>query len=312
MKYIKYLEGFFNKKSESKLKLVRQEDDISCGPASLKMISDYYKLSTSIEELKIIMGTDYQSGTTDIKMKKGLDYLSLDYEQFNVGNKEECYTKAKEILNQGGFILFRTLTKGIKHWISCDSFNGKFHILDPWLGIYDLSESDLDKVWQPRQFDGFIVKGIKKFDIGSISIEHIQEQDKEQIIHMCSLIFSNVMSYEENIEYITEEADFTKSVKLVANGNIVGCYLLKDISIKKLTNQKGIEGIALAVLPSYRKYGLGEKLKDWLEKWAKNKGYDFIFGQHLKGLKNIDYWLKRRELFAENEHSYYTIKYLNK
>jgi len=55
---------------------------------------------------------------------------------------------------------------------------------------------------------------------------------------------------------------------------------------------------------------LGDKLKDWFENYAKDNGYDFIFGQHLKGLNNIDSWLKRRELYKEDKHSYYTIKYL--
>lgn len=71
-----------------------------------------------------------------------------------------------------------------------------------------------------------------------------------------------------------------------------------------------MEGVALGLKKEYRGNGFGEKLKDWFENYAKDNGYDFIFGQHLKGLNNIDFWLKRRELYREDKHSYYTIKYL--
>lgn len=293
-----------------KLKLIYQPDGISCGPTSLKMVSDYYGIICSIEELTIAMGTDNKTGTTDVKMKLGLEYLSLDYEQFS-GGKDISYNKLYTALKNGNMILLRTLVKGIKHWICCDGYSETkktFNILDPWLGNYELDVNGIENIWSPREYDGFIVKGISKKNITNFQILPITENDKHQIISMCSTIFSGLMSYNNNYNYIKSSTDFTKSVKLVVNDEIVGAYLIKEIILE---GKIGLEGVALAIKPTYRKYGLGEKLKDWLENYAKDNKYAFIFGQHLKGLSNINYWLKRRELYSENEHSYYTIKWLN-
>ena len=115
------------------------------------------------------------------------------------------------------------------------------------------------------------------------------------------------MSYDDNQDYIRSIVDFDISCKLTNNGDIIGFYLL---SHKKIKDKSGLEGVALGLKKEYRGNGLGDKLKDWFENYAKDNGYDFIFGQHLKGLNNIDSWLKRRELYKEDKHSYYTIKYL--
>jgi GNAT superfamily N-acetyltransferase len=136
-------------------------------------------------------------------------------------------------------------------------------------------------------------------------IEEISSDDIDEIVDMASIIFSNVMSYDDNQEYIREVTHFDLSSKLTLNGKIIGCYL---VAPKVLDGDKGLEGIALAVKPEFRGKGFGELLKDWFENYAKSNGYKFVFGQHLKGLHNIDNWLKRRELHSEDAHSYYTIK----
>ena len=310
---IKTFNEFLNESvnQTNRLSLVNQPDGITCGPAALKMIADYYKVVVCLEELKLEMGTDDKTGTTDLKMIKGLDYISADYKQFEVGNKESAYKLMKECLATDGFVLFRTKTKGVLHWIVCDSFqNGKLHILDPWLGEYTHDEKSLDEVWAPRKWDGFAVNGIKKLKIQSSKIEKIEHRDVPEIVDFTAKIFSNVMEYEENVEYIKSATDFSRSVKLTVDDEIVGCYLVHDITLKKVPGKKGIEGVALAIKPAFRKYGLGEKLKDWLENYAKLSGYDYVYGQHLKGLSNIDYWLKRRKLLHEDKYLWHTILYV--
>lgn len=155
------------------------------------------------------------------------------------------------------------------------------------------------------------MKYLKRFNesikLGEIKIEKIKKEDIDEVVNIASHIFSNVMPYDANQSYIRSVTDFDISCKLTNNDEIIGFYLL---SPKNLKDKKGLEGIALGVKPEYRGKGLGEKLKDWFENFAKSNGYEFIFGQHLKGLHNIDSWLKRREIYKEDEHSYYTIKYL--
>lgn len=158
------------------------------------------------------------------------------------------------------------------------------------------------------------MKYLKRFNesinIGEIKIEKIQKDDIDEVVDMASKIFSNVMSYEDNQQYIRSVTDFDLSCKLTNNGEIIGCYLIAPIKLARLKGRKGLEGIALAVKEEYRGKGLGNKLKDWFESYAKDNDYDFIFGQHLKGLHDIDSWLKRREIYKEDRLSYYTIKYL--
>jgi len=158
------------------------------------------------------------------------------------------------------------------------------------------------------------MKGYKQFInenlLSDIKIEKIEKKDIHEIIHMSSVIFSHVMSYKNNVKYISNVTDFDKSVKLTNDGDIIGCYLVNDIELEEFRDKKGIEGIAICVKPEYRNYGLGEKLKDWLEEYAEDNDYDFIFGELLKGLKNLKQWLKRMDLYKEDDHSYYIIKHL--
>lgn len=290
--------------SES-IKHIKQPDGISCGPTCLKMISDLFNISVTIEELKIVCGTDTLTGTTDIKMIKGLDYLNLDWEQFPLKDKKKAFDRLELAMSEGNVILFRTLIHGVKHWIICDPTKDKFYILDPWLGEYELESDKLDQIWGARDYDGFIIKGIKPLE-GKPAIEPIEKEDIEKVKNMAALVFTNVMTYRGNMSYLSG-ADWDKSVKLVYNGEIVGCYLIKieDISRKE---PGGVEGFALAIKPGYRKYGWGEMLKNWFENWAKESGYKYVWGLHLSGLKNKEFWLKRRELYSDNGGSFKTIK----
>ena len=158
------------------------------------------------------------------------------------------------------------------------------------------------------------MKYLKRFNesvkLGQIKIEQIKKEDIDEVVDIASHIFSNVMSYDANQSYIRSVTDFDISCKLTNNDEIIGFYLLAPKKLRDLKDKNGLEGIALGIKPDYRGNGLGEKLKDWFEDYAKDNGYDFIFGQHLKGLHNINDWLKRREIYREDVHSYYTIKYL--
>jgi hypothetical protein len=58
----------------------------------------------------------------------------------------------------------------------------------------------------------------------------------------------------------------------------------------------------LAVDKSIRGMGWGNKLKDY----PKTLGIDYIWGQQLKTLNNLNDWLKRRELVGETNSVYIT------
>jgi len=88
----------------------------------------------------------------------------------------------------------------------------------------------------------------------------------------------------------------------------MGLYLLGDSQLDSLTlnekyvKLKGIEGVLLVVNEEIRGQGCGDKLKDY----PKTLDFDYIWGQQLKTLNNLEYWLKRRELITETKSVYIT------
>ena len=294
------------------IKLINQPDSISCGPTCLQMIADSFKITTTIDELKTICQTDYESGTTGSRMILGLDYIGLDWERFPKQN-ESAYQKLKQAKLNKNLVLFRTLIGGVKHWILCSFESDELIIFDPASKKkYTLSEEKLDQIWSARQYDGFIIKGQKKLDI-TAQISFISESEIDQVVHMSSLIFTNVMSYSSNYHYMKNSSvDFQNSVKLTVDGKIIGAYLIRKRNISFSEPGNGIEGFALSIIPAYRKFGFGEMLKEWLENWAIQNNFDYVWGQHLAGLNNKQFWLKRRQLYSEGAGLFKTIKRFKK
>ena len=76
----------------------------------------------------------------------------------------------------------------------------------------------------------------------------------------------------------------------------------------KYNQLKGVEGVLLVIDESIRNLGYGNKLKDF----PKSLNVDYVWGEQLKELNNLDDWLKRRILIAETEHVYITAEFFNK
>jgi GNAT superfamily N-acetyltransferase len=146
------------------------------------------------------------------------------------------------------------------------------------------------------------------FETASSTIEPISyPNDEDDILEIMVSVFSAHMSEDALIGYLNHATDWNLSKKLVYNGKIIGCYLFGEGDIEQLVSNckhidlspfeglHGIEGIAVAVLPEYRGTGLGNKLKDL----PKHMGYDYVYGQQLKSLNNLEDWLKRRFLVAD-------------
>jgi len=111
--------------------------------------------------------------------------------------------------------------------------------------------------------------------------------------------------------HINKNTDWNISKKLVVNGKLAGIYLLRPgniidtiqeepnakvfVDLENFANKRGVEGIALVVLPEYRRRGFGDKLKSI----PRNLGFDYVYGQQLKSLGNLRQWLRRRQLVAD-------------
>jgi GNAT superfamily N-acetyltransferase len=225
-------------------------------------------------------------------------YSINESHSFSAGNKEDALRFLLGVSKEKGIATSLEELKGIMGGES--GMSSVLKALE-YLGIdYDVPEKNSNSL---RELS---VRGKKIPEIENLEISPIEEFEIEDVIKMASLIFSNVRSYEENIEHISH-SDFEKSIKVTNDGELIGCYLVKDVELPD-EDGRGIEGFALALIPKYRGLGLGRCLKDWLEKYSKDNGYDYIFGLHFKELDNLDHWLKRRDLYEETEELYKTIK----
>lgn len=161
--------------------------------------------------------------------------------------------------------------------------------------------------------------------IDEVQIEPILSTDVDKIIHYSIATFHDHGLTDEAIAAFTEHAtDWGISKKLVVADTIVGFYLLHEDSVADWAEtrlawawdndcydvyshcelkedlswyrgSRGVEGIALVVLPEYRGLGYGALLK----RLPEQMGYQHVFGEHFKSSYNLHHWLKSRRLVAE-------------
>jgi GNAT superfamily N-acetyltransferase len=137
----------------------------------------------------------------------------------------------------------------------------------------------------------------------------MNNKDIEIIKANLSKIFYKTGLSNENIWGMIGEFDSNKSVVVKVNNELAGFYFIGNSQIPpggkeydELKNLKGVEGIALGVLPKFKNQGIGKKLIEY----PKTLGIDYIWGYQLKSLQNIDNWLKRRKIYWENPQIYIT------
>lgn len=143
----------------------------------------------------------------------------------------------------------------------------------------------------------------------------IPEERREEVIDWTFPYFQHVTGAEYFYAILRQEANWENSLLLLnENDEIKGVYLLGDQPIESLVKTdeykdlKGVEGVVLAVDSELRGKGWGTKLKDY----PKTMGYDYIWGQQLKTLNNLEDWLKRRVLVAETKSVYITAEKFSK
>ncbi len=136
-----------------------------CGPTCIFMVhqlknnpnSPIYKQVTQskanlmIEEIGEICGTDWVVGTPPERMVKGMGFMGLRFIEFQCIPRP--YELLKQTLDNNNFTILRTITKGIPHWIVVVGYDKLgYNIFDPWLGPIQYTESELDSVWSPREY----------------------------------------------------------------------------------------------------------------------------------------------------------------
>jgi hypothetical protein len=150
----------------------------------------------------------------------------------------------------------------------------------------------------------------------NIQIEDASKFDVESII---SIVFECFPQYKSEAikNYILSVTNFYKSFVLTDGAKLYGFYLIGDRQLNQIIDDEnliahedtapyedkiGVEGVALGVIPTYRKMGYGKQFKN------KIHGYDYICGLQFKQLGNLQNWLKTRRLIASNDHLYLTLQ----
>lgn len=319
------------------IKHLYQPDEISCGPTCLKMIDNHINKGViTIEDLKKIVGTNNIKGTTLDDMVIGLEHLNISYDIPNLNDEREAIGYLNDSLNNGEPIILRTLTKGIKHWIIVSSFDGqKYDVKDPWLGEITYNEKQIVRIWEPRGFDclkiinklkmeknlRLLIKKVLKEETESIKVRRFSDQDKPGVIRLMIEAFSHLMDESEIEDYTDSVTNYSKSIVVEKDGEIIGIYLLGDrqlrdgiideecednvyVDLDEYDRKNGVEGVALVVDKNHRDLGLGSKLKDY----TTTIGADYIWGIQYKELGNLSQWLRRRKLAAENDEVNITVQ----
>lgn len=155
--------GEFEQVYEPEMELILQEDDYTCGNTVLQMLCEYYDVDKTIEDLINVCGTNSDIGTTGEMMKDGLDTLGFGYIHLTPSNIKNLNRVDYLVGKRKDFLILRGLVQEQKHWVLLASIkDGKYEIYDPWLGHYTLDRKGIIDIWQPRQYEGFVVYSKEK------------------------------------------------------------------------------------------------------------------------------------------------------
>ncbi len=150
----------------------------------------------------------------------------------------------------------------------------------------------------------------------NLQIETASNFGVDQIIEVVFKCFPQYESHEMK-NFILSVTNLDKSFVLTDGTQLYGFYLLGDRQLHDIIDDEklipsenlesykdkvGVEGVALGILPEYRKQGYANMLKN------KVSGYDYICGLQFKELGNLQNWLKTRRVVASNNDLYLTLQ----
>lgn len=122
-----------------------QQDQTDCGVACLLSIIKYYNGSNSLEKLRELSGTN-TTGTTLLGLYQCANKIGFTADAFEA---DMCNLK---MLDQP-CVLHVLIDGSLHHYVICygyDAYLNVFIIGDPAKGLTELSETELDKIWQSK------------------------------------------------------------------------------------------------------------------------------------------------------------------
>ena len=98
---------------------------------------------------------------------------------------------------------------------------------------------------------------------------------------------------------------------MTVDDEVAGFYFLTPRNLRSngdiVDEMVGVQGVALGVSNKFKNMGLGKMLIEY----PAELGYDYVWGQQLKQLENIDDWLKRRKIHTETGGMFITYQIFN-
>jgi len=126
-----------------------------CGPASLKMVLDYYGVKKSEKELAKLTGWNKELGIDDVAIKKAAEIFGFKVKIKNNSNFKDI----QSWLDRGVPVIVNWFTRGNKNYTDSEVADGHYsvavgldekniYLQDPELGqIRKMSKSDFMTVW---------------------------------------------------------------------------------------------------------------------------------------------------------------------
>ena len=145
------------------------------------------------------------------------------------------------------------------------------------------------------------------------NIESIQRDEISELLDIKWGVFNQYYSSKAECDkYTLSCVDWSISVKLTYERKIVGMYLFNEEAVSKIIpkehitmlyenldryqDQRGIQGVTLAIQKEFRGRGWG----NFLKKYPRTLGYDYWWGIAFKTLGNLKDWQKQSRLVGES------------
>jgi GNAT superfamily N-acetyltransferase len=254
--------------------------------------------------LSDLCGTDAITGTTDVRLIKGLNAVGLWFVEHAPGNIENLIAGLKR---KSKFIV-RCLFGGMKHWIVVSDYRdngdfGCFTVYDPAQGIYEMSKGQLSEVWAPREWQAFEIPPVQdsaKF----LRVDTLEnEEGYAQAIELAKDAFQGVVSREAVPGQLKSSLP-NMSIGVWVGDKVIGAYFLSLGKLFWQSNLSAICGLGLVVDPAYRGRGYGTMLRAI----PSRIGADYVWGMQHKSLDNLNDWLKRRVLIKDSPANWVTVE----
>lgn len=146
-----------------------------------------------------------------------------------------------------------------------------------------------------------------------IKIRRLKRKDEKEVVKVLSETF--IPFYENGKHHIPQkvkrsfkEANMNLSLGAFDGEKLVAVYLFRaNNEFHSPIKGRGVEGVALGVLPKYQK----QKIADQFISQVLKMNFDYWWGASNLVLKKKKFWQKYRDIYLETDTTFYSIRELS-